>query len=123
MLEISEKVKKIAIENGLNRAQTRALQALQNASSEEFQMVTSGGRSDSDPGGGPFKKESAKVGLKDLSGREIGNMAERAARKSNRQEFNRPRVSPSSRPHMVKRMQRNKTLGVVRQSLIVGRKK
>ncbi len=101
LMEISKSVKKTAIENGLNRAQTKALQELRNASSEEFQMVTSGDLNSPKHREAPENKVAAKIDLKDLSGREIGTMAEKAANKAKREELNRPRVSPSSRPEIV----------------------
>ncbi len=40
-------------------------------------------------------KDSSQPNLKDLSGREIDGLAEKAVKKENLTELNRPRVSPS----------------------------
>jgi len=45
---------------------------------------------------GPGRKESAQIELKDLSGREIKNIAEKAAKKKMLTELKRTRVSPPS---------------------------
>jgi hypothetical protein len=39
LMDISKEVQKVSIQNGLNRSQTRALEALKEVSSEEFQRV------------------------------------------------------------------------------------
>ncbi len=104
----------------MSRAQTRALQELRNASSEEFQLVTNGGQNAPNDGKGPGSKVAAKIGLNDLSGREIGTMAEKEAKKAKRDKLNRPRVSPSSRPEIVAMTMRRLGIPAWRTAAMLG---
>ena len=100
LVDISEDVKNASIRNGLNRSQTKALANLKAASVKEFKRVISkgNGRPSSDPVVVAGRKYSPHIDLKDLSSREIKDIAERAAKKEGRAEFNRVRVSqPSSK--------------------------
>ena len=94
-LDICEEVREEAIRRGLNRSQTRALQKLNEASSEEYQRVTGNGHEASGSVGGAKNKDSSQIDLNDLSGREINCIAEKAAKKEGLTELNRHRVSPS----------------------------
>ncbi|GAI55310.1 unnamed protein product, partial [marine sediment metagenome] len=56
----------------------------------------------------PDSKDYSKIGLRDLSAREIKDIAEKAAKKESLTELNRARVSPSSSQetviHMMSRL-------------------
>ena len=80
-MDISDEVRKVAIQNGLNRAQIMALETLKSASSEEYEKVTAHSKGSSGFVREPDRKESAKIELKDLSGREIKDIAEKAVKK------------------------------------------
>ncbi len=107
-MDISEEVQKVSIQNGLNRSQTRALETLKEASSEEFQKVIIHDQESSNPVKKPDTRDFSKIDLKDLSSREIKEIAEKAAKKERLTELNRPRVSPSSSQqtviHMMSRL-------------------
>ena len=95
LLDISDDVKNVSIRNGLNRSQTKALATLKAASVKEFKRVISkgNGRPSSDPVVVAGRKYSPHIDLRDLSSREIKDIAERAAKKEGLAEFNRPRIS------------------------------
>jgi hypothetical protein len=80
LMDISEEVRKLAIQNSLSRAQIMALEALKSASSEEYQKVTAHSKGSSSSVVGPGRKKAAQIDLKDLSGREIEGIAEKAAK-------------------------------------------
>ena len=96
LMDICEEVRKVSIQKGLNRSQTRALETLKEVSSEEFQRVTAHEQESSNPVMGPDSIDSSQIELRDLSAREIKDIAEKAAKKESLAELNRPRVSPSS---------------------------
>ena len=96
LVDISDEVRKLAIQNGLSRAQIMALETLKSASSEEYQKVTANSKGASRSVVGPGREESAQIELKDLSGREIKGIAEKAAKKEMLTELKRTRVSPPS---------------------------
>ena len=95
LLDICEEVRKEAIRRGLNRSQIRALQKLKEASLEEYQRVTGNGSVASNFMEEAENKDISQIDLKDLSGREINGIAEKAAKKEGLTELNRHRVSPS----------------------------
>jgi hypothetical protein len=95
LLDISDEVRELAIQNGLSRAQIMALEKLRSASYEEYQRVTANSKGSSSSVVGPERKESAQIDLKDLSDREIEDFAEKAVKRERLKEFNRHRVSPS----------------------------
>ena len=95
LMDINEEVREVSNQNGLNRAQTRALKKLKDVSPEEFQRVTDNVEASSKTAIMPDGKKSAQIDLKDLSGREIEGLAEKAAKRERLAELNRPRVSPS----------------------------
>ncbi len=95
-MDISKEVQKISIQNGLNRSQIRALETLKEVSSEEFQWVITHDQESSNPVMEPDSVDSSQIELRDLSAREIKDIAEKAAKKESLTELNRPRVSPSS---------------------------
>jgi len=96
LMDICEEVRKVSIQKGLNRSQTRALETLKEVSSEEFQRVTAHEQESSNPVMGPDSIDSSQIELRDLSAREIKDIAEKTAKKESLAELNRPRVSPSS---------------------------
>jgi hypothetical protein len=94
-MDISEEVREVSNQNHLNRAQIRALKTLKDVSLEEFQRVTTKVEEASKTAIKSDSKKSAQIDLKDLSGREIEGLVEKAAKKESLTELNRPRVSPS----------------------------
>jgi len=95
VIDFCEEVREASIQNRLNRSQTRALEKLRSESKQEFQTLTAHVRDPSDPVKGPDSKTSGKIDLRDLSSREIEEIADKAAKKKSRTELNRARVSPS----------------------------
>ena len=81
LLDISKEVRNASMQNGLNRSQTLALETLKEASSVEFQKVIANGRKAPKSNAKPEIKDSACVDLKDLSGREINSIAEKAVKR------------------------------------------
>ncbi len=101
VMDICEDVKKASIQNGLTGSQTKALETLKTASDKEFQKVITKGRHSSEEIGRSGRKYSPHIDLKDLSSREINNIAEKAAKKEGLIEFNRSRVSTSLKSETV----------------------
>lgn len=101
LMDISEEVQKVSIQNDLNRSQIRALEMLREVSSEEFQRVITHDPEPSNLVKGPDSVDSSQIGLGDLSAREIKDIAEKAAKKASLTELNRARVSPSSNQETV----------------------
>ena len=93
-MDISQEVQNLGIQDGLSRAQILALETLRPASSEEYQKVTAHSKGASSSVVGPYRKESARIELKDLSGREIKGIAEKVAKKEMLTELKRFRVRP-----------------------------
>ncbi|MDB4443776.1 site-specific DNA-methyltransferase [bacterium] len=83
------------MQNGLNGAQTRALAKLKAASNEEFQRLTEGDKRPLKSEIGHVRKDSCQTSLKEMSAREINNIADRAVKKENLKELHRARVSQS----------------------------
>jgi len=79
----------------LNRSQTRALEKLRAASEEEFQRVTAYAQSSPNTEMGHGSTDFWQRDLRDLSAREIEEIAHRAAKKESLKDLNRARVSPS----------------------------
>jgi hypothetical protein len=71
-----------------------ALETLKSTSSEDYQKVTAHSNGAFGSVVGPDGKESDQIELKDLSGREIRGIAEKAAKKEMLTELKRSRVSP-----------------------------
>ena len=76
-MDIYEEVQKISIQNGLNRAQIRALETLKAASVEEFQRVTACGQGSPNSVIEPDIRDSNQLDLKKLSAREIKDIVEK----------------------------------------------
>ena len=83
------------MQHRLNRSQTRALAKLRTASEEEFQRVTAYTQSSPTTEMGDDSRDFWQRDLRDLSGREIEEIADKAAKKESLKELNRPRVNPS----------------------------
>ena len=96
LMDICEEVRTVSIQQGLNRSQTRALERLKEISSEAFQRVIDPVRESSNPVMGSDSIDVAPIALRDLSAREITDIAERAAHKEGLAELNRRRVGPAS---------------------------
>jgi hypothetical protein len=94
LIDFCEDVQEASLQNRLNRSQTRALEKLRAASKQEFQRVTAHGQESSDPVKGPDSKDFSKIDLRDLSSREIEEIADKAAKKDSQAELNRACVSP-----------------------------
>ncbi len=92
-MDISEEVREVSNQNHLNRAQTRALKKLKDVSPEEFRRVTADGGESTKTVIESGSKKSAQIDLKDLSGREIEGIAEKAA---GRKPISSRRPSPQS---------------------------
>ena len=95
LIDFCEEVRDVSIRQRLNRSQTRALEKLRSASIQEFQRVTAHTQRPGNSETGDVGRDSSQIGLRDLSGREIEVIADKAARKENMKELNRARVSPS----------------------------
>ncbi len=93
LMDICKEVREISIQDGLNRSQTRALEALKTVSQEEFQRITAYGQGSPNSVIEPDTRDSSQIELKDLSAREIKGVAEKAAKKESLTELNRARVS------------------------------
>lgn len=104
LIDFCEEVADASVKHHLNKSQTRA--KLKEASEEEFQRIVTPvcraghgtGRKDqtrleSEPA--PIHKDLHKIDLRDLSAREIEEVARKAANKEIMHERNRPRISPS----------------------------
>ncbi|OPX41115.1 MAG: hypothetical protein B1H13_03870 [Desulfobacteraceae bacterium 4484_190.3] len=95
LMDISEEVRKVSIQKGLNRSQIRALETLKEVSSEEYQRVTACCQGSPNSVIEPDTRDYSQLDIKDLSAREIEGIAEKAAKKEGLAELNRARVSPS----------------------------
>ncbi len=106
VIDFCEEVGDASVKHHLNKSQTRALAKLKEASEEEFQKIVTPvcraghgtGRQDqtrleSEPA--PIHKDLHKIDLRDLSAREIEEIARKAANEEILHERNRPRISPS----------------------------
>ena len=67
LMDICEEVREVSNQNGLNRAQTRALKKLKDVSPEEFQRVTAKVEEPSKTSIKSDSKKSAQIDLKDLT--------------------------------------------------------
>jgi len=106
LIDFCEEVRSASIEHHLNKSQTRALAKLKEASEKEFQKFVTpvcsaeqgtGRQEQRSPASEPelFNQDSHKIDLKDLSAREIEEIAGKAADKEIVLERNRDRISPS----------------------------
>ena len=95
LIDFCEEVQEASMQNRLNRSQTRALEKLRAASKQEFYTLTAHGQESSDPVKGPDSTHFSKIDLRDLSSREIEEIADKAAKKDSQAALNRARVSPS----------------------------
>jgi len=95
LIDFCEEVQDISIEHNLNRSQTRALEKLRAASEEEFQRVTAHAQRSPNSEMGHGSTDSSQTDIRDLSAREIEDIADKAAKQESQAELNRARVSPS----------------------------
>jgi len=95
LIDFCEEVQEVSIQHRLNRSQTRALQKLRSASKQEFQRLTAHAQRSPDSGMGHVSTDSCQTDLKELSAREIEEIAKETAKKENLRELNLARVSPS----------------------------
>ena len=95
LIDFCEEVQEVSIQHRLNRSQTRALQKLRSASKQEFQRLTAHAQRSPNSGMGHVSTDSCQTDLKELSAREIEEIAEEAAKKESLRELNLARVSPS----------------------------
>ena len=89
LIDFCEEVQEASMQNRLNRSQTRALEKLRAASKQEFQTLTAYGQESSDPVKGPDSTHFSKIDLRDLSSREIEEIADKAAKKDSQAALNR----------------------------------
>ena len=94
LMDFCEEVREASMQYRLNRSQTRALEKLKSASIQEFQRVTAHARRPGNWETEQVGRDSSQIGLRDLSGREIEELADKAARKESLSELKRSRVSP-----------------------------
>ena len=72
LMDICEEVRKVSIQNDLNRSQIRALETLKEVSSEEFKRVTAHDGKFPNPVMEPEFKDFPQIELKDLSAWPVG---------------------------------------------------
>ena len=95
LVDFCEEVQEVSIQHRLNRSQTRALAKLKAASEQEFQRVTAYVQSSPNAEMGHGSTDFWQRDLRDLSAREIEEIAGKAAKKESLKDLNRARVSPS----------------------------
>lgn len=81
LIDFCEEVREASIQHRLNRSQPRALEKLRAASTQEFQRVTAHAQRPGNSETGGVGRDSGQIELRDLSGREIEELADKAARK------------------------------------------
>ena len=96
VIDFCKDVQEALMQNGLNGAQTRALAKLKAASNVEFQRLTVRDKTPPKSEMGYVSKDSCQSSLREMSAREIDNIADRAVKKETLKELNRPRVSTPS---------------------------
>ncbi len=97
LIDFCEEVREASLQNRLNRSQTRALEKLRSASKQEFERVAAHAQRPPNSETGPVGRDSSQIELRDLSGREIEEIADKAAKKESLKEsgtgsFARPAV-------------------------------
>ena len=95
VIDFCEEVQEVSIQHQLNKSQTRALEKLKAASKQEFQRLTAHAQRPPNSEIGHVSRDSSQIDLKELSAREIEDIADKAAKKESQTELNRARVSPS----------------------------
>jgi hypothetical protein len=95
LIDFCKEVQEASIQNRLNSSQTRALEKLRAASIQEFQRVTAYVQKSPNSEIKHVSRNSSQIDIKDLSAREIEDIADKAAKQENLKELNRARVSPS----------------------------
>ena len=95
LIDFCKEVQEASIQNRLNSSQTRALEKLRAASKQEFQRVTAHDQKSPNSEIRHVSRNSSQIDIRDLSAREIEDIADKAAKKENLKELNRARASPS----------------------------
>ena len=98
LMDFCEDVQDISIKHNLNKSQTRALAKLKEASDGEFQRLTAHAQRPPNSEMGYVSSDSSQINVRDLSAREIEDIADKAAKKERQTELSRARVSPSLSP-------------------------
>ena len=81
LMDFCEEVREASMQHRRNKSQTRALEKLRSASIREFQRVTAHAQRPGNSETGHVGRDSRQIGLRDLSGREIEEIADKAAKK------------------------------------------
>jgi len=92
--DICEEIRKISVENQLNKSQTKAITDIKNTSEEAFQDIVNKAKSLSEPKKEKFKYSSNteyNVFLREMSAKEIKQTADKIIRKEIKNERNRQR--------------------------------
>ncbi len=95
LMDFCEDVQDISIKHNLNKSQTRALEKLRSASKQEFQRLTAHAQRPPNSEIGHVSTDSSQIDIRDLSAREIEDIANKAAKQESQAELNRARVRPS----------------------------
>jgi len=95
LMDFCKDIQDISIRHNLNKSQTRALAKLKEASDGEFQRVTAHPQRPPDSEMGYVISDSSQINIRDLSAREIEDIADKAAKRERQIELSRARVRPS----------------------------
>ena len=95
LMDFCKDVQDISIKHNLNKSQTRALAKLKKTSDGEFQRLTANDQKHPNSEMGYVGSDSSKINVRNLSAREIEDIADKAAKKERQTELSRARVSPS----------------------------
>jgi hypothetical protein len=82
LIDFCEEVQEVSIQHHLNKSQTRALEKLKAASEQEFQRVTVHAQRSPNTKMGHVNRDFCQTDLKDLSGREIEEIAEKKSERT-----------------------------------------
>ncbi len=95
LIDFCEEVQKASTQHRLNKSQIRALEKLKAASEQEFQRVTAHAERAPNSEMGHVRKDFWQRDLRDMSAREIEDIADKAVKKETLKKLKRARVSPS----------------------------
>ncbi|GAG27496.1 unnamed protein product, partial [marine sediment metagenome] len=95
LIDFCEEVQEVSIQHHLNKSQIRALAKLKAVSKQEFQRVTAHAQRHPNSEIGHVSRDFSQISLRDLSGREIEGIADKAAKKESQTELNRARINKS----------------------------
>ncbi len=91
LIDFCKEVQEASIQNRLNSSQTRALEKLRAASILKFQRVTAYDQKSPNSEIKHVSRNSTQIEIRDLSVREIEDIADKAVKKENLKEINRTR--------------------------------